>query len=133
MHRTCVDEMGALGRASDVFCNSVLPRLRREFPLQLPISHFTPAGFEFVSRLHRTRNMGGLLVPLHDIMNHDLAQQSIEFGDGIERESVSYAVRLKRPDRTYIARTTRRVALGEALYDTYAAVNDNLHFLVHYE
>ena len=55
----CVNELGELGRTTDEFCMRVLPVLRQEFPSQLPATHFTPAGFEWVSRLHRTRNMGG--------------------------------------------------------------------------
>ena len=55
----CVDELGELGRTTDEFCMRVLPVLRQEFPSQLPATHFTPAGFEWISRLHRMRNMGG--------------------------------------------------------------------------
>lgn len=98
----CYDAMGELRRTTDCFCDAVLPTLREEFPQQLPPSHFTDAGFEWAARLYRTRNMGGLLVPLHDIMNHDLANHNVAFTDGIENVN-----RLCNPERRYIANTVR--------------------------
>ena len=54
----------------------------------------------------------GLLVPLHDIMNHDLAHQNIVFSDGVDA-----LVRRHSPNRRYIATTTRAVAVAEPLRD----------------
>ena len=71
----------------------------------MPESHFTIEGFEWTARLYRTRNMGGLLVPLHDIMNHDLSAQNVAFDDGMGEASRS----MSSPERRYIASTTRPV------------------------
>jgi precorrin-4 methylase len=69
-------------------------------------------------------------VPLHDIMNHDLAAHNVAFTDGIQEEE---AALLTNPQRRYIATTTRPVKRGDSLRDTYAAVDDSVHFVVFYE
>ena len=133
----CLDGAGGWCRTTQRFCETVLPTLRAEFPSQLPSSHFTEEGFEFVDRLYRTRNMGGLLVPLHDVMNHDLATHNVQFSDGLSGDAAaasdSYIARLARPDRRYVARAARLVSAGEALRDTYFAVDDNVHFVAAYD
>ena len=75
----CTDQRTGRGlcRTTERFCASILPTLVREFPSQLPPSHFTPEGFECVSRLHFTHNMGGMLVPLHDMMRHDFQGHNV--------------------------------------------------------
>lgn len=74
----CTDQRtGELCRTTERFCESILPTLVAEFPSQLPPSHFTPEGFHFVGRLHFTHNMGGMLVPLHDMMEHDFQRHNV--------------------------------------------------------
>ena len=127
------DADGHLCRAAETFVAKVLPQLREAYPAQLPESHFTPEGFEFVSRLWQTRNCGGLLVPLHDIMNHDIARQSVAFADGLEGEWLHWNKRKARADRCYVATATRRVSAGEPLFDTYDTVDDNAKFCALYD
>ena len=67
-------------------------------------------------------------MPLHDIMNHDLAAHNVAFTDGVQE-----AVHLTNPQRRYIATTTRPVKRGDSLRDTYATVDDNIHFVVFYD
>ena len=59
----------------------------------------------------------GLLTPLDESYAHT------ERGD----EAV------QKPEQCYIARAVKAVSAGEPLRDTYAPVDDNVHFVVHYD
>ena len=134
----CTDQQtGELCRTTERFCASILPTLVDEFPSQLPPSHFTPEGFECVSRLHFTHNMGGMLVPLYDMMRHDFQRHNMAISarglDDYARrlwrsalgvcplgmltpldESFAHANRVdEQPEQCYIARAVKGILAGE--------------------